>query len=342
MNDKIIYIGNKLIKHGFSPTSIETLGERLKYSFSVHQSSDKLYKSHRLVDMILCIIRNREARAVLIDTYSTSAFVFAFTAGMVSNLLRIPYVAILRGGDLPRLSHRFGFVVRIYLKKATFVVAPSNYLKHAMVKLLDRNYTVIPNFIDLPNYFFRERILENKIKLLWVRSFHEIYNPFLAVDIVKGLINRGFSVELAMVGSEKDGSMKLTKDYAHELGVVDFIRFTGRLSKPEWIDMAREFDIFINTTNVDNTPVSVMEAMALGMIVVSTNVGGVPYLIENNLEGILVPPKNSESFINVIEGLYSKPSTGLEISRNARLKAENWDWTIVERLWLDLLKTELN
>ena len=80
-----------------------------------------------------------------------------------------------------------------------------------------------------------------------------------------------------MVGPDKDGSLEKTKQYAKEKGVLHRVRFTGGLSKTEWIELSKDYNIFINTTNVDNTPVSVMEAMALGFPVISTNVGGVPF-----------------------------------------------------------------
>ena len=68
------------------------------------------------------------------------------------------------------------------------------------------------------------------------------------------------------------------------------MNFTGKLSKQEWRDLSKDYNVFINTTNFDNTPVSVIEAMALGIPVVSTNVGGLPFLITDKVDGVLVEP----------------------------------------------------
>ena len=135
--------------------------------------------------------------------------------------------------------------------------------------------------------------------MLWVRSFSEIYNPLLALQIVELLKNEGLDVELCMVGPEKDGSLQRCKSVAQELNLP--VTFTGMLSKEEWIDLSKDYDIFINTTNFDNMPVSVMEAMALGLPVVSTNVGGLPYLIEDGVDGMLFPPNNAELFVGAIK-----------------------------------------
>src|SRR5690606_41312383 len=87
-----------------------------------------------------------------------------------------------------------------------------------------------------------------------------------------------------------DGSLSAAKKYAkkHDLRV----NFTGKLKKKEWIKLSAAYDIFINTSDIDNTPVSVIEAMALGLPVVSTNVGGIPYLIEEGKTGLLVAAKD--------------------------------------------------
>jgi len=80
-----------------------------------------------------------------------------------------------------------------------------------------------------------------------------------------------------------------------------------------------------------------MEAMAVGLPVISTNVGGLPFLIENGKDGILVPPNNAEAFVNAIEDLSNNPSKASMISKNAREKMEQFDWEQIKHKWLKLL-----
>ena len=84
-------------------------------------------------------------------------------------------------------------------------------------------------------------------------------------------------------------------------------------------------------------PVSVMEAMAVGMPVISTNVGGLPFLIENGKDGILVPPNNAEAFVNAIETLCTNNLKVQELTKNARQKLEGFDWQKVKDKWIKLL-----
>ena len=115
------------------------------------------------------------------------------------------------------------------------------------------------------------------------------------------------------------------------------IQFTGKLSKAEWIDLSESYDIFINTTNVDNTPVSLIEAMALGLPIVSTNVGGIPYLISHEENGLLVESNNVESMMEAVAKLLEDQKMAERLSIAGRRKSEEFDWKKVKLKWLDLL-----
>jgi glycosyltransferase involved in cell wall biosynthesis len=213
-------------------------------------------------------------------------------------------------------------------------VAPSQFIKQEFEASGFRNLYLIPNAIEIENYPFKKR--ENIApKLLWVRSFSEIYNPALAVEIVDLLKKKGMETSMCMVGPDKDGSLERCKKMAAALKLP--ISFPGRLTKSEWIALSAEFDIFINTTNFDNMPVSVMEAMALGLPVISTNVGGIPYLIDPQKNGILVPPMNAAAFVEAIEFVCNNPSATAAISHNARATMEQYDWELIKNKWMELL-----
>jgi glycosyltransferase involved in cell wall biosynthesis len=193
---------------------------------------------------------------------------------------------------------------------------------------------LIPNSFDLGNYTFLERTTLQP-RLLWVRSLAEIYNPNMALEVLKLVQEKYPSATLTLVGPPKDVSIKQVQSRARELQVE--VTLTGQLSKSAWIELSRSHDIFISTTDVDNTPVSVMEAMALGLPVVSTNVGGVPYLIENTLDGLLVPPKDPKAMAQAVFQLLEDATLVESLTRNARNKVESFDWEIVKKLWMKIL-----
>ena len=97
---KILYLGNKLSKHGINKTTVETLGENLSQSgFTVVSYSSKKNSVIRILDMLLGILKHRDSDYILIDTYSTAAFWFAFFGSQLARLLHIKYIPILHGCD---------------------------------------------------------------------------------------------------------------------------------------------------------------------------------------------------------------------------------------------------
>ena len=199
---------------------------------------------------------------------------------------------------------------------------------------------LIANSIRLKDYTFknRERIKPN---LLWVRAFDKIYNPKMAVEVLF-LLKKDFPhATLCMIGPDKDGTLNDCKKLALELGIEKSIEFTGYLSKNRWLKKAKNFDVFINTTTIDNTPVSVIEAMALGLPVISTEVGGLSFLIKDGFSGILVPDKEANLMATAIEKLLRNPNLTDVISTNARKMVEGFDIEKVKNQWCKLLGTHV-
>ena len=139
-----------------------------------------------------------------------------------------------------------------------------------------------------------------------------------------------------MIGPDKDGTLDDVLQLINTYKLQDSIEITGVLSKEEWHEKSDDYDIFINTTNVDNTPISIIEAMALGLPIVSTNVGGLPYLIEDQKDGLLVEKENSLAMVNKILEIISENNSSL--AKIARIKAERFDCNNVKNKWVEILK----
>jgi glycosyltransferase involved in cell wall biosynthesis len=288
----------------------------------------------RFLDMMVGIVSNRKwPDVVLIDTYSSIAFYYAAFAALLANYLKIRYVLILHGGNLERRLRNKTKLAHYIFKHSYTLVAPSGFMHQLFLKYGYNNIKLIPNNIDLQLYSFKQRKRVSP-SILWVRSFASLYNPQLAIAMVDILKNEFPDIRLCFVGPEKDGTMEACKILTQEKHLENRIVFKGKLSKEDWIALSAEYDIFLSTTNIDNTPVSVMEAMALGMVVVSTNAGGVPYLIEDAENGYLYNVGDLEGLINTMRSVLQLDNG--ELSLNARKKAENWDWKTVKEQWREL------
>ena len=139
-----------------------------------------------------------------------------------------------------------------------------------------------------------------------------------------------------MVGPDKDGSLEETREYAKQQKVK--VTFTGRLSKSEWVALSKDYNTFINTTNFDNTPVSVIEAMSLGLPVVTTNVGGIPFLLENRKTALLVEATAVKDMAEAVIELTTNHELRTTLVQNGRAYVEGFDWDVVNKQWEQLLQ----
>lgn len=332
----LLYVGNHLQNSQTNASYSAVLGPLLEQrGYVVNYTSNTSNKVLRLLDMLWTTFKTRkQTELVLIDTYSTQNFYYALLVSQLCRLLQLDYIPILHGGNLPnRLKNSPKFSKRLF-KFAKINVSPSLYLKESFERSGYQNVTHIPNTVPLEHYPYHKKTFDTP-RLLWVRSFSEIYNPTLAVKVVHQLKERGYDATLCMVGPDTDGSFSQVKALAENLKVS--VTFTGKLTKTEWSALSKGYNVFINTTNFDNTPVSVMEAMALGLPIVSTNVGGMPYLIANGEDGLLVAPNDQEAMVEAICSLFNEMEQAEVMAMKARKKVEQFDWSRVKGLWAEVL-----
>jgi len=336
IKSKLLYVGNKLSFKNRNQTIIEQLSTDLrKLNYKIESYSSEKNKIKRLFSMLWAIFKHRNSDYLLIDTYSTSAFWYAWLCGQLAKVLGLKYILILHGGNLPIRLEKNPKLCQSLFSKAYMNIAPSNYLYHTFKSKGFKNLKLIPNTIEIKNYNFQERS-NLKPNLLWVRAFAEIYNPLLALRVLKQLLNDYPEAKLSMVGPFKDKSIVTCKAYAKKHNLP--VKFTGKMKKKVWIDYAKNFDVFINTTNVDNTPISVIEAMALGLPVVTTNVGGLPYLLEDHKQALLVNPNNKNEMYSAIKDLINNNELSSTLSKNGRVLAESFGWETVKHKWKEILK----
>ncbi len=316
----------------------EDLAARLAgCGFTVRKSSAISSKPFRLGDMVASALGARGGfSAGIVDVYSGQSFLWAEAAAKTLKLRGRPFVLALRGGNLPDFARRHARRVRAVLESAAAVVAPSHYLQEAFLGVRG-DLGLLPNAVELELYPKAVRTAP-AAKLMWLRSFHSMYNPEMAIRVL-GLVRRSRpEAHLTMVGMDRgDGSRQACERLAEELGLREQVRFTGVVPKREVGRLLAEGDIFLNTTNVDNTPVSVIEAMACGLCVVSTNAGGVPYLVRNGEDGLLTDVKDVEAMAGQVLRLLEDGELSSRISRGAMEKASGFSWESVLPQWLGLL-----
>ena len=332
----ILYFGNVLSQHGYTPTTLELLIPHLEKRYTLISASSFKNPIFRMLHMIWIFFKyKKQTKRILLDTYSTWAFYYAIIIAVLSKLYAKPYIPILHGGDLKRRIQNNPKLSNYLFSNAYINVSPSLYLQSLWQ---DNGYNVlyIPNLINISQYPYLERKSINP-KILWVRSLHYIYNPSMAVRVLYELEKSYKEVELCMVGPFKDNSVDEVKKLADKLSVTKNLKITGKLSKTKWIELSKEYDIFLNTTNFDNQPLTLLESMALGLPIVSTDVGGIPGLIDDNETGLLVHKDDINKMIEKITSIIEGHIDGSKISRQGRRKAETFDAQFIIKKWYNIL-----
>lgn len=336
----VLIVGNFLSSTGRTRGVCEDLAERLSAAgWRTVTTSTQPGRLRRVLDMIRTVWRERSRYDVAqVDVYSGRSFMWAELVCAVLVLCKKPYVLTLHGGNLPRFSRRWRGRVRRLLQSAVFVTCPSRFLSEEL-KPFREDIVVIRNGLDVGQYDFKARI-NARPALVWLRAFHRIYNPWLALRVVSSLAPEFPAIRLTMIGPDKgDGSLQTVRKIAEADRVVERVSFPGVIAKSEVGFWLKDHDLFLNTTNVDNAPVSVLEAMACGLCVVSTNAGGLPDLIRNEEDGLLVPPNDSVSMAAAVRRILTEPDLAERLSRNGRDRAKQHDWSVVLPCWVELLSS---
>lgn len=330
----VLLVGNFLSSILGNRSVCEDLAPRLIMDqWPVLTTSERRYRLHRLFDMVSTAWHKRDHYTVAhVDVFSGPAFIWAEAVCQALRWAKKPYILTLRGGNLPEFARISPRRVRHLLCSAAVVTTPSHYLLQEMAEYCPR-LCLLPNPLDVNAYTFRLR-REIQPSLIWLRSFHSMYNPSLAPQVLALLAENFPNVSLTMIGPDRgDGSLQAMQEVAQRLGVAQRTVLPGKVPKTEVADWMNKGDIFLNTTNIDNTPVSVAEAMACGLCVVSTNAGGIPYLLKNEHDALLVPRADAKAMAAAVRRLLTEPELAERLSRNGRRKAEQLDWSGILAEW---------
>lgn len=308
--------------------------------YSVWRTSSNPAPIWRLFDTIRSIVSWRNRIDLIIHSvFSGRGFLNTVIVSRLCMQFHIPIVFALHGGALPTFATKHEGWVRRTFNLADAFVAPSNYLANFFG---DWGYPVhvIPNVLEMAHYPFCVRSII-KPNLIWMRSFHYLYHPEMAVEVMQIVKQSYPEVKLTMAGSDK-GLLQPVKKLAVKKGVNHNINFAGFLDMPGKQRQFAQNDIYLNTNRVDNMPVSVVEAAAFGLPIVATRVGGIPHLLEHEQTGLLVEDANVEEMATAVIRLLNEPELVLRLSQNGRDLAEESSKENVLQKWRLLIQQIIN
>ena len=126
------------------------------------------------------------------------------------------------------------------------------------------------------------------------------------------------------------------------MGLSEFILAIPGLPYSEVPQHLEKNDIFLNTSQYDNAPRCLIEAMACGLCIISTNVGGIPWIVSDQVDGLLVPANDYKAMAEAIRSILKRPELAHEFSTNGRRKAEIFNWPAIFSQWEVLFREVIN
>ena len=268
----------------------------------------------------------------VIHIFSASylSFVLAPTPALLAaRLWKRRSILNYRSGEAEDHFRRWRRTALPTVRLADAVIVPSGYLV-GVFKALGVEARAISNFVDLETFTFRERSTLTPV-FLSNRNLEELYNVACTIDAFALIQAQYPSARLIVAG---DGAQRAAlEERARDLGLRN-IAFVGKVRPEEMNAMYQNADIYLNSPMIDNMPTSIIEAFASGLPVVTSDAGGIPYLVEHERTGLMFSTGDSAGMAQQILRLLETPDLARTIIANAHRECERYLWSSVRRQWL--------
>lgn len=333
---RVCMVGPMLSESGFVKTQGEILADLLEQDgYKVFRKSKYRNRIIRFSDTLLFLLfRFNQYDVVIIQVYGGLSFVMEDAASFIAGLFKKEIVFTLHGGALPDfLSSRQRWAKRVF-SRATHITCPSQYLIDKL-SFIDLEIIEIPNIIILTDYSFKSRPTIRP-RIFWMRAYHAIYNPLLALAVFEKLCEQYNDAIITLAGPDMGQLLEVQS-------AADASKYSGRIKILGLIDLAGkqlqadEHDIYLNTNVIDNTPVSMIEMAAMGVALVSTRVGGIPYLFKDKSSALLSSSGTADDLVRCIAELVDNRELAKKVIEGAQVVASRFDWHQVRNSWYKIV-----
>ena len=268
----------------------------------------------------------------IVHTFSASYFSFLLAptpAIIIARLFRKKVVLNYRSGEAEDHLRNWPRTAVPIMKLADELIVPSQYLIDVFRKF-DLHATAVANIIDRRRFKYRER--KPLLPIFFSnRNLYTLYNVGCILRAFSKIQQRFPEAKLIIAGdgSERPGLEWLTRKLK-----LQNVEFRGRVAPGKMNELYDETHIFLNSSNIDNMPGSILESFASGMPVVSTNAGGIKCIVTHERTGLLVPKNDHDGLAAWSIRLLESPSFASSIARNAYEETSAYTWEAVRESWL--------
>lgn len=266
---------------------------------------------------------------------------FAAPAIWMAKIAGKPVIVNYRGGEAEAFFDKALAWVKPTMDQADAIIVSSDFLGAVFGKR-GWHARIVPNIIDMDRFGAAPRPVSASPlapRILVARNLEPIYDNETALRAFR-IVKRSFpAARLVIAGS---GPLrKALEMLTAELGVKRDVTFAGRVENDDMAKLYREADLVVNPSLADNMPISILEALACGVPVVSTNVGGIPKLVEHDKTAVLVPPQRPEEMANAILAVLSDPVKASRLRAAGTESVCQYTWPKVRLRLLDVYQDVL-
>lgn len=274
-------------------------------------------------------------RAEVVHVFANSGWAWhllAAPAVLIARWRRTPVIVNYRGGQADEFLSRAPSFVKRTLSAASLLVTPSTFLQRVFARH-GLTATIVPNIIDLarfsPRPLRRQPADPHLIVTRNLEPLYDIPNALRAFALIRR-VHPGARLTVAGSGPE----LAALRSLARELGIDAAVTFSGRIDNADIPALYAGADLMLNPTTADNMPISILEALACGVPVVSTDAGGIPDLVQHGRTALLVPVGDSDALAQAALRVLGDPTLAARLHEQGLSQAAGYTWPRVSAQWL--------
>ena len=266
-----------------------------------------------------------------VHTCSHWGFITAVLGVWAGRRLKKKVVVTYHGGGAEQFFSRHPRLVKKYLCQTDANIVLSGFLSNVFDKY-QIPYTVIPNIVELEEGRFCPRATIEP-KFISIRTLSPLYNIECIIKAFKAVKKACPSARLTIVG---DGPSRDSLEQFVRSESIQDVTFVGRVDNARIYEYLNQSDIMLSAPRIDNMPVSVLEGFNAGLLVISSNVGGVPYMIEDEVNGLLFESNNSMALAEKMMWALSHQDESHNMIDNAKEAVKLYSWECVREKIFEL------
>lgn len=276
----------------------------------------------------------RAPRYDVLHVFSASYFSFLLAptpAILAAKLYSKKSLLNYRSGECEDHLTRWRRTTLPVLRAVDMIVTPSNYLVDVFARF-GLEARAVHNIVESDRFRFRPRPRLRPV-FLSNRNLEPLYNVGCTLRAFARIQAHCPEASLVIAG---DGSERAALErLARELNLRG-VEFLGRVAPEEMPALYAKADIYLNSPNIDNMPNSILEAYASGLAVVTTDAGGIPYIVRHEETGLMVARDDAEALATCALRLLEDDALAQRIISNARDECRKYTWAATREAWLNL------